>query len=140
MKKSVFFFFILFSLSVFSQDRTSATWNAFFTKEVKEAYINGKYYRDISVEIESSKQGYTTTYTSGWLAGYSNVTHPWVKIKVRDSKNKKIYSKKLKRSCLFIFDSGRHIQIGQPDNITTEAILKKKDNGWYMEFDEGGGI
>lgn len=141
MKKTLLLLAMLcLSLFASSQDHTSATWNASFTKEVAEAYINGKYYTDVSVEIESSKQGYTTTYTSGWLAGSTSVTHPWVKIKVRDSNNKKIYSKKLKRSCLFIFDGGRHIQIGQPDNITTEAILKKKEFGWYLQFDEKGDL
>lgn len=119
----------------------SATWNASFSKNVAWAKINGKVYTNIVVYVVSSKQGYTTTYTSGWLAGSSSVTYPWVRIKIVDgTTKKKIYSKKLKRSCLFIFEGGTHIQIGQPDNVSTEAIMDKRNGEWELVFDENGDL
>ena len=140
MKRYILFILLSISICGYAQETTSATWNASFEKNVVVAHINGIRYENITVQIESSEQGYTTTYTSGWLAGSSSVKYPWVKIKMFDSDNKKIYSKKLKRSCLFIFNSGKTMQIGQPDNVTTEAIMKKYDDGWYMEFDEKGDL
>ena len=129
---------ITFSICAFA---VSATWNASFSKYVAWAKINGQVYTDIVVSIVSSQQGYTTTYTSGWLAGSSFVTYPWVKIKIVDRETKKkIYSKKLVRSCLFIFEKGTHIQIGQPDNVTTEAIMDTKNDKWELVFDENGNL
>ena len=129
---------ITFSICAFAE---SPTLNASFSKYVAWAKINGQVYTDIVVSIVSSQQGYTTTYTSGWLAGSSKVTYPWVKIKIVDRETKKkIYSKKLVRSCLFIFEKGTHIQIGQPDNVTTEAIMDKKNDKWELVFDENGNL
>lgn len=133
---------ILFSLCVKGQDRetASAVYNASLTKDVAIAYINGIKYENVTVHIKSSPQGYTTTYTSGALAGVSTVTLTWVKVKILDSNNKKIYSKKIKRSALFSFDSGKTLQIGQANNLTTEAVIRKIDNVWLMDFDEKGNL
>ena len=135
--KKILMLLVMLCISLFAsaQETAEPSYNAHFTKEVSEAHINDKYYTNVFVEIESSQQGYTTTYNNGWVI----VTHPWVKIKVCDSDNKKIYSKKLKRSKLYIFDTGKNIQIGQA-NMTTEAILKKTDYGWTLDFDEKGDL
>lgn len=139
MKKTLLV--IIFTVISICSFAVSATWNAYFTKNVAWAKINGKIYTNIVVTIKSSRQGYIKTYTSGFLAGSSSITYPWVKIKIVDGENKKkILSKKLERSCLFVFDEGKHIQIGQPDDVSTEAIMDKKDGGWELVFDENGDL
>lgn len=129
---------IIFPIVVMAEN---ATWNASFRKNVAWAMINGKIYTDVVVFIESSRQGYEITYTSGWKAGQSEIVYPWVAIKIVDgTTKKKIYSNKLMRSCLYIFDEGSTIQIGQ-GNVTTEAKLKKNSNGeWVLTFDENGDL
>ena len=136
---------ITFSICAFAE---SPTWNASFSKYVAWAKINGQVYTDIVVSIVSSQEDYTTNYTIIYRIGssfvtypWSKVTYPWVKIKIVDRETKKkIYSKKLMRSCLFIFEKGTHIQIGQPGNVTTEAIMDKKNDKWELVFDENGDL
>lgn len=63
----------------------------------------------------------------------------WVKVKVKDSNKKTVYSKKLMKSGLFVYDRGKNMQIGKADNVVTEAILKKEPQGdWYFKLDENG--
>lgn len=142
MKRFLTLLLILVSLCVKGQERetASAIYNASLTKDVAIAYINGVKYENVTVHIKSSPQGYTTTFTSGAMAGFSTVSLTWVKVKIFDANNKKIYSKKIKRSCLYSFHGGEKLQIGQDNNITTEAILTKIDNVWLMDFDEKGNL
>jgi len=131
--KKVLMLLVMLCISLFApaQETAEPSYNARFAKEVISAYINSKHYTNVSVEIYSS----SSHPTDFWgLPEY-----PYVKIKIYDSDNKKIYSKKLKRSKLYIFDTGKNIQIGQA-NMTTEAILKKTDYGWTLDFDEKGDL
>lgn len=140
MKKFLLVLLLVVSLPSYAQT-VKASFNAEITKRVVRAYVNGESYENVIVSLESSQQGYTTTYTSGILAGVSSVTYPWVKIKITDGKtNKKIYKKKIKKSCIFVFDGGTNIQIGQPDNLSLEGILKKRNGEWYLTFDETGNL
>ena len=104
---------ITFSICAFAE---SATWNASFSKYVAWAKINGQVYTDIVVSIVSSQQGYTTTYTSGWLAGSSFVTYPWVKIKIVDRETKKRYTQK--NWCVLVSLSLKKVHIFRLDNPT----------------------
>lgn len=129
---------ILFTISLvtIAQDKVSATYDVSFSKKVETAYINEKEYKDVTVFIKTSKQGYEVTFKSGYTA----TKHIWVKVKVKDSNNKTIYSKKFKRSGLFVFENGGHMQIGKADNVSTEAVLKRSifSDGWYFELNENG--
>lgn len=118
-----------------------ATYNAKFQKHLVQATINGREYTDVIIYIESSPQGYETTLTTGLMAGSPKVVHPWVRVKmVHKSTGKKIYKKRLMRSCLFVFDEGRHLQIGQSHNVSIEGIMDLKDDGWHLSFDETGNL
>lgn len=126
-----FLFTVLFS---YAQERVSATYDVSFSKNAKTAYINGKEYNDVEVYIETSKQGLRYSYP------YSiTPTKMWVKVKVKDSNKKTVYSKKLKKSGLFVYDRGKNMQIGKADNVVTEAILKKEPQGdWHFTLNENG--
>lgn len=127
-------FFLFTFLSSYAQERVSATYDVSFSKNARTAYINGKEYHDVEVYIETSKQGYRITYARGIAP-----SKMWVKVKVKDSNKKTVYSKKLKKSGLFVYDRGKDMQIGKADNVVTEAILKKDPQGdWYFTLDEKG--
>lgn len=135
MKSIKLIIVLLFTfLCSYAQERVSATYDVQFSKNVGTAYINGKEYSDVVVYIETSKQGLSFSYP------YSIVpSKMWVKVKVKDSNKKTVYSKKLMKSGLFVYDRGKNMQIGKADNVVTEAILKKEPQGeWYFKLDENG--
>lgn len=135
MKSLKLIIVLLFTfLSSYAQDRVSATYDVSFSKNVATAIINDKTYNDVVVYIETSKQGLRFSYPNGIAP-----SKMWVKVKVKDSNKKTVYSKKLMKSGLFVYDRGKNMQIGKADNVVTEAILKKEPQGdWYFKLDENG--
>ncbi len=135
MKSLKLIIVLLFTfLSSCAQDRVSATYDVSFSKNVATAIINDKTYNDVVVYIETSKQGLRFSYPNGITP-----SKMWVKVKVKDSNKKTVYSKKLMKSGLFVYDRGKNMQIGKADNVVTEAILKKEPQGdWYFKLDENG--
>lgn len=126
MKKLIFIFSFLFiSLLAFAES-VHPTFGVKIERPVSIAIIDGKYYYNVSVELDAGEEN------SFWTPG--------VKITVKDAENpkKKIYKKRFSDSYLYGMSDGS-IVVGKTNVLIQVLLIKSKtDDSWGVSIREKG--
>ena len=114
-----------FSIYADEPEKTSPITNKEITRNVSRLDIEGKSYENVTIQM-CGIQGDVLSW-------------PKVKVKVKNSKGKKVWSKTFKNAYIYVFSDGQ-LQIGLK-NFNQMMIFKLKDsNEWIGIVNEKEGI